>query len=147
MALDLENFEQHGRFWYRRDHKLETPHELRDCEECSQPCLVTRQGIRRGGGRFCSNHCRAEAARRSPFTGRAGELHPQWKGDAVGYAAAHERVQRRRGRAEMCVFGCQDAGMYHWANLTGNYPDPDDYAQMCVLCHRRFDAAIRRMEG
>lgn len=36
---------------------------------------------------------------------------------------------------------------FHWANLTGDYADVNDYARMCVPCHRRFDAERRKVTG
>jgi hypothetical protein len=74
-----------------------------------------------------------------------GLRHPAWKGDQVGYRAAHSRVSRTRGRPQHCT-RCQTTDpskIYDWANLTGNYPDPDDYARMCRSCHVIFDRARR----
>ena len=76
---------------------------------------------------------------------REGPDHYAWKGDDVGYFAAHHRVRRIRGKAISCVWGCESA-QYTWANLTGNYADPQDYASMCQSCHMRFDNARRSME-
>lgn len=78
-----------------------------------------------------------------------GPLNDSWKGDAAGYAALHLRVVVARGRPA----GCQrcpatDAPRdYEWANLTGAYEDVLDYESMCVPCHRKFDAARRRLTG
>jgi hypothetical protein len=69
----------------------------------------------------------------------------QWKGDAVGYRAAHDRVRKARGKASTCVFGCVSR-FYVWANLTDQYHDLDDYAPMCQSCHLKFDNARRAME-
>jgi hypothetical protein len=63
-----------------------------------------------------------------------------------GYAYAHRILHQTRGKAAGCVFECQ-ASAYQWANLTGNYSDPWDYAQMCATCHRRYDQQIRIMMG
>lgn len=68
--------------------------------------------------------------------------HPRW-----GHGLAergHYLLYRTRGRAVSCAWGCI-AAKYQWANLTGDYMNPDDYAQMCITCHRRFDAAQERM--
>ncbi len=74
-----------------------------------------------------------------------GPANHAWKGDAAGYQACHLRVAARRGapmRCDRC--GTADpAQTYDWANLTGNYPDPDDYERMCRSCHRRYDNARR----
>lgn len=69
------------------------------------------------------------------------------------YAAtrAHAKIRRIRGRADYCVFGCtlRPSGWsirrFHWANLTGDYDNPDDYAAMCPSCHSRYDGARRSM--
>lgn len=77
-----------------------------------------------------------------------GDDHPGWKGDQCGYMAAHQRVWRTRGKAR--DYGCSRCGttdpdrQYHWANLTGNYADINDYAPMCQSCHGLFDSARRK---
>jgi hypothetical protein len=56
------------------------------------------------------------------------------------------RVGAARGRPSHCSI-CDTTSSetkYEWANLTGNYQDVNDYARMCVTCHRRFDAARRK---
>lgn len=75
-----------------------------------------------------------------------GEANPLWKGAAAGSNAKHARVYRERGKADHCVWGCHDDFRYEWANLTGNYNDPADYAPMCVLCHRRYDGSRLKTE-
>jgi hypothetical protein len=63
-----------------------------------------------------------------------------WKGDNAGYFTLHRRVAQVRGRPSRCeICGTTEARMYHWANLTGHYADPFDYARLCVPCHRNFD--------
>lgn len=57
-----------------------------------------------------------------------------------GYSAGHKRVVKARGKASNCVAcGAEDDRAYHWANLTGNYGDPEDYQSMCVPCHHAMD--------
>lgn len=29
--------------------------------------------------------------------------------------------------------------VYHWANVTGDYANPEDYIRLCAPCHYRFD--------
>lgn len=64
-----------------------------------------------------------------------------WKGDEALYGGLHARVRRRFGNPKKCsVCGATDPKKkYEWANLTGNYEDIDDYARMCVPCHRKHD--------
>lgn len=78
-----------------------------------------------------------------------GEANHSWRGDAAGYKAVHLRVAAERGKPSECSeCGRTDDGTrYEWANLTGNYHDTSDYARMCVPCHRRYDAARRRLTG
>src|ERR1700735_2190867 len=76
----------------------------------------------------------------------SGPEHYAWKGEGAGYKAKHYRVSHVRGRASSCVWGCTETKRFEWANLTGDYEDPDDYAAMCISCHRRYDDARRSME-
>lgn len=66
-----------------------------------------------------------------------------FKGDEAGYSAGHKRVVKARGRADHCIdCGAHDDRAYHWASLTGNYGDPNDYQPMCVPCHHRMDRQL-----
>lgn len=59
----------------------------------------------------------------------------------IGYRAAHQRVERFRGKPKYCT-QCElndTSRRYEWANLTGNYEDPWDYVRLCVRCHRIKD--------
>jgi len=78
-----------------------------------------------------------------------GARNDSWRGDDAGYAALHLRVETARGKPSLCT-KCGRTGpdcRYEWANLTGRYRDVNDYARMCVPCHRRFDASRRREGG
>jgi hypothetical protein len=79
------------------------------------------------------------------MTKRTGTAHWNWVGDAAGYQAQHQRLWKARGRADHCAWGCESS-LYDWANLTGDYGDPWDYASMCRSCHVRYDDARRSME-
>jgi hypothetical protein len=76
----------------------------------------------------------------------SGSTHYAWKGERAGYQAKHLRVAHVRGSAPSCIWGCIETKRFEWANLTGDYEDPDDYAAMCISCHRRYDDARRSME-
>lgn len=81
--------------------------------------------------------CRV-AAKRS----QRGPLNSNWKGDQVTYTAFHYRVCALRGRPCLCAMcDTTTAPKYEWANLTGDYRNPNDYAPLCVPCHRRLDLA------
>jgi hypothetical protein len=71
---------------------------------------------------------------------RAGELM------ALGYSACHAQVRRIRGKATRCeVCGeSKPERKYQWANLTGNYSDPNDYKQMCPSCHKKNDVPYEK---
>jgi hypothetical protein len=75
--------------------------------------------------------------------GARGPLHPRWKGEAVSYNGAHQRVHALRGHANHCEHcGATDpAKQYEWASISKNYTDPMDYVQLCKKCHAQFDKA------
>jgi hypothetical protein len=80
-----------------------------------------------------------------------GEASPSWRGDDIGYSAAHFRVKKLRGRAALfdCV-DCHDEAA-EWAYIHGSIreqrnekgqaysADAEDYQPMCVPCHRAYD--------
>jgi hypothetical protein len=75
---------------------------------------------------------------------QTGDRNHVWSGDQPSYLAAHKRVYRARGKACKCEHcGASDDQMYHWANVSGNYADINDFIQLCVSCHRKFDASKR----
>lgn len=74
-----------------------------------------------------------------------GADNKNWRGENAGYNAKHHRVQRLKGKADSCLWGCEDTYRYEWASMTGDYDNPDDYVAMCVLCHRRYDRAVISM--
>ncbi len=78
-----------------------------------------------------------------------GTEHHNWKAESASYAAFHTRLDRLFGRSPACTCcGTMDESqMYEWANLTGDYANPKDYARMCRLCHRRYDAERWRKTG
>lgn len=80
---------------------------------------------------------------------RMGEDHHYWKGEDASYFSNHMRVKVRRGAAEHCVIcGTTDKeATYHWANMTGTYPNPNDYESMCCGCHKRYDSARSALTG
>lgn len=75
-----------------------------------------------------------------------GAANSSWVGDAANYQTSHARVYSRRGKASRCeMCGTTDPSKnYDWANLTGRYPDPSDYAEMCRSCHRKYDNSRRK---
>lgn len=78
-----------------------------------------------------------------------GPRNHAWKGDAAKYAALHLRVESARGKPAICALCDTDDPevRYEWANLTGEYENPQDYVRLCVTCHRRLDQRRRRILG
>lgn len=78
-----------------------------------------------------------------------GANNSRWRTEGLRYDTLHARVYAARGKP----IGCTKCGLddperrYEWANLTGNYEDVQDYARMCVPCHRKFDAERRSETG
>lgn len=82
------------------------------------------------------------------------EAHHQWKGDEIGYLAAHERVYAARGKASEYTCAC-GADAREWAynhddpnerrQATGRFAgrpystDPEHYTPMCSPCHNTAD--------
>jgi hypothetical protein len=85
---------------------------------------------------------RISDALRGQFVGPA---HPGWKGEKVSYSGLHAWVATHKTKTGVC----EDCGQYvgtngprgtQWANISGDYRrDLDDFRELCVLCHRRFD--------
>jgi len=77
-----------------------------------------------------------------------GKNNPNWKGNKAGYAAKHYRVYKLKGmprKCEMC--GTEDKKeKYEWANLTGDFDNPEDYQRMCRSCHSKYDKKQRNFK-
>jgi hypothetical protein len=88
---------------------------------------------------------------------KEGIRNPNWRGAAIGYGAAHERVRATRGEVSQyqCEH-CRTKPAQHWAydhqdpeaqveegkRDKGPYSsDPSRYVPLCVPCHKRFDLA------
>lgn len=64
------------------------------------------------------------------------------------YRKHHYAVAKLRGTPRLCdECGTSDAKIYDWANMTGNYADPDDYRRLCRGCHAARDAAKRTAQA
>lgn len=88
-------------------------------------------------------------ARPSQPRNRWGSDNPNWRGSNASYGAWHRRVIRAKGQPSQCSrCGTSEPDIrYEWANLTGNYEDPDDYERMCIRCHNDYDGMRRRTLG
>ena len=76
-----------------------------------------------------------------------GENNSSWKGEDASYSALHFRVEAARGKPSECSLCDAVSGRFEWANLTGEYTNVNDYARMCVVCHRRYDLDRRKATG
>ncbi len=82
-----------------------------------------------------------------------GDQHPNWRGDAVGYVAAHQRVRAKHGAASTRVCGCGEPAA-EWAYDHGDpneqrddrgcrySTNPGHYHPMCIPCHRQLDRGV-----
>lgn len=151
----------HYHRWYRtgdpgdareRKRKYRNPHC--SIEGCLKP--DTESGL-------CSAHAARKRRHGDPLTiilpsqrsMPTGEAHHAWRGEEVGYWAAHTRIKRSRGPASN--LNCVDCGLNarHWSY---NHDDPDEqyetaitsnpiaysakpehYSPRCVSCHKVFD--------
>ncbi len=84
---------------------------------------------------------------------KPGSANPQWRGDEVGYAGAHQRLYNERGspieyECETCGDRAKEWALNHglatkkdkrggrWVPYS---PDPQAYVPLCVSCHRSAD--------
>ena len=118
----------------------EAGHTMREVAELAGTTVKVLQ-------RLMSRH--GIARRTSAKRDQVGEKNHMWRGDQAKYQALHLRVEAARGKPNRC--SCCDttdpSERYEWANLSGRYEDINDYARLCVLCHRRVDAARRAASG
>jgi hypothetical protein len=72
---------------------------------------------------------------------KRGPANGNWRGSKASYSAFHKRIYKVLGKATRCEeCGRDDDGtVYNWANLTGKFDDPNDYASLCRKCHMAFD--------
>lgn len=57
------------------------------------------------------------------------------------YFKFHARIRKLKGSPKKCEV-CGEDGLkkwYDWANITGDYDNPEDYKRMCRKCHRKHD--------
>ncbi len=69
-------------------------------------------------------------------------LHPYAEKEGSNpYYKYHCRVRTLRGSPHKCELCGEDnpRKQYDWANMTGEYENPDDYKRMCKICHRKYD--------
>lgn len=88
------------------------------------------------------------AARIAVPRDQRGDKNAGWKGDQAGKQAFHRRLYAKFGKPEKCtVCETTESKHYDYANLSGRYEDPSDYAAMCRSCHWRYDGKISNITG
>lgn len=115
-----------------------------DCSECEKPAVA------RG---FCQTHYSAW------YRANVTNVQPRNYQEIVGYVTAHQRLQRRFGRASTYTCDCGQPAedwallsleadvLYKQINLRDRgriYSlNPEDYTPMCAECHRAYDKVAR----
>lgn len=76
-----------------------------------------------------------------------GESNHMWRGDSASMTNKHRRLYRAFGQPSKCdVCGTEDeTKSYDWANLTGDYNNPQDFKRMCRSCHWKYDNKIQNI--
>lgn len=71
------------------------------------------------------------------------EKHPRWKGDDVGYVAAHLWLIQHYPKSGICESCGEHRKTQHaFSGATGSWSrNRDDYLELCPSCHKRFDLA------
>lgn len=119
------------------------------------PCSIAECPEWASARGLCTMHYQRVKAHGSPHTvlpNPSGVANWNWKGDDVGYGAAHDRVRRAHGPASQHACAGCGAEAKHWAydhgdpdectSKWGPYsPDLERYLPMCVSCHKTFDLA------
>lgn len=79
---------------------------------------------------------------------KKGKVHPNWKGNKVGYISLHEWIRKRKGNAKKCVLNpSHKSKRFEWANISGKYKrNVNDYIELCPSCHRKFDLGKINLE-
>lgn len=76
-----------------------------------------------------------------------GAKNSSWRGEAVKYKPAHNRVYAARGRPMKCEHcGTTDPkARFEWANVSGRHHDPNDYIRLCRSCHCKYDGLLKNL--
>jgi hypothetical protein len=88
--------------------------------------------------KYCSRECRDKIVK------HRGKDNGMWKGKDASYSAFHHRLTTLRGKPACCE-QCGETNpnkRYEWANLTGQFDNPEDYKRLCVRCHRILDGTL-----
>lgn len=112
-----------------------------ECAVCGQKFEFYKSN--RESAKLCSNKCKSKY-----YSQREPEEHPHWKGDNAEYSALHRRLRENKGQPKKCEeCGTEDPDKtYDWANISGDYEDPDDYKRLCRSCHWKLDNTVENLE-
>lgn len=153
----------HYRRWWKHGSPFVTLRERRheggcQVDGCDRPhdskgyCGMHSQRVRRYGD---PHHLEGPSDLRGAF----GESHPSWRGDDITYSAAHDRVEKQRGKARewMCAFCAVPAEGWAYTHddpeekvSPEGWPyslDSDRYIPLCQSCHKELDWAYRKEEA
>lgn len=110
-------------------------------EECASELGVTRKVVENAMKRL------GIVARKAAKRDQRGPKNHMWKGGGANIVCKHKRLYRSLGQPQEChQCGTTDPSKaYDWANLTGNYDDPNDFKRMCRSCHWKLDGKIKNL--
>jgi hypothetical protein len=88
-------------------------------------------------------------SRRAAKRDQWGDRNANWKGADASISKKHRRLDRRFGIAKKCSFcGTNDPRKtYDWANMSGDYDNPDDFVRLCRSCHWKLDGKFKNFKG
>lgn len=109
--------------------------------ECAQNLKVSRKVVENAMKRLGIKP--RKAAKRD----QTGPKNHMWKGLDANLVCKHRRLYRAFGQPSKCdVCGTQEnSKTYDWANLTGDYDNPQDFKRMCRSCHAKYDNKIQNI--
>jgi len=76
----------------------------------------------------------------------SNESSPSWKGDEVGYVAAHTWLTKNFGHEKTECEDCGTIDNLQWAfkgRSGGHSRNREDYRVLCQRCHYFFDLEVR----
>lgn len=123
--------------------RLATHRRIENCSYCKED-FERPQSDALSKHPFCSKECRKLGI---SLILPSGEQAIRWRGDAVGYDGVHKWIYRILGKAGHCDWCGEDKipegqkRRFHWSNISGMYwRKIEDWWQLCVPCHSRYDA-------
>lgn len=104
------------------------PRSMKLCSNCGQYALIRDDAI------YCSRSCASQVKAQSKFnnSNTTGDI------DRETYLRAHHQLKKLKTKTKVCSI-CKESRFTHWAHLYGSFFDPDNYVELCVPCHIRFD--------